>query len=149
MKKIVLILILVLSIVLSSCSFLVPSDEVLDSMGEYVKKEEGINAGARDVTIYFKYFYDDVDLENNAYLKQVTDADIAALNTYIDNFEKWVKCVEEADTYNFYDFTWEIVDDQDYLCICDNSDDDIDMEDYAIYFFDSQTKILYYFRNTM
>ena len=117
-------------------------------MGEYTKREEGVNVGARDITIYIKYFYEDADLESNAYLKQVTDADIAALNTYIDNFEKWVKCVEEAETYNFYDFTREIVDDQDYLYIRDNSDDGWDMEDYAVYFFDSQTKILYYFRNT-
>ena len=148
MKKIVSILILVLGIALTSCSFLLPSDEVLDSMGEYLKKEEGVNVGARDVTIYFKYFYDDADLENNAYFKQVTDADIAALNAYIDNFEEWVKCIEEED-YNFYDFSREIVDDQDYLCICNNSDDGIDMEDYAIYFFDSQTRILYYFRQTV
>ena len=117
-------------------------------MGEYIKREEGVNVGARDVTIYFKYFYDDADLENNAYFKQVTDADIAALNTYIDNFEEWVKCIEEED-YNFYDFSREIVDDQDYLCICNNSDDGIDMEDYAIYFFDSQTRILFYFRQTV
>ena len=82
MKKIVLILILVLSIVLSSCSFLLPSDEVLDSMGEYVKKEEGINAGARDVTIYFKYFYEDVDLENNAYLKQVFNVSRFAVSMF-------------------------------------------------------------------
>ena len=149
MRIIVSILILVLSIVLSSCSFLLPSDEVLDSMGEYIKKEEGINAGGIDVTIYTKYFYDDVDLEKNAYFKQVTDADIDVLNTYIDNFEKWVKCVEVVETYHFYDFTREIVDAQDYLCICDNSDADMDMEDYTIYFFDSQTKILYRFRNTM
>ena len=148
MKKIVSILILVLSIALTSCSFLLPSDEVLDSMGEYIKREEGVNVGARDVTIYFKYFYDDADLENNAYFKQVTDADIAALNTYVDNFEEWVKCIEEED-YNFYDFSREIVDDKDYLCICDNSDGGIDMEDYAIYFFDSQTRILYYFRQTV
>ena len=39
-----------------------------------------------------------------------------------------MKCIEEED-YNFYDFSREIVDDQDYLCICNNSDDGIDMED--------------------
>ena len=149
MKNIVTMLILALSIVLGSCSFLVPSDEVLDSMGEYIKKEEGVNAGVRDVTIYSKYFYDEVDLEKNAYFKQVTDDDISTLNTYLDNFEEWVKCVEEAEADHSYDFTREIVDDQDYLCICDNSDDGVDMEDYAIYFFDFQTKILYYFRNTV
>ena len=140
-------LILLLSLALHSC-FLVPSDEVMDSMGEYIKKEVGINAGAFDVTIYIKYSYDDINLENNAFLKPITDDNVATLNIYLDDFDKWVKCVEEAESYHFFDFSREMIDEQDYLYICDSSDDGLIMEDYAIYFFDSQTKILYYFRNT-
>lgn len=118
-------------------------------MGEYIKKEEGINVGFRDITVYIKYFYDDVDIENNEFLKQVTSADIASLNTYLADFEIWVKYALDAEVNSFYDFTRVIIDEQDYLCIYDKSNEDVDMEDYTIYFYDSQTKILYYFRQTV
>lgn len=149
MRKKLSIITLVLIISLSLCILLLPSNKVLDSMGEYIKKEEGINVGFRDITVYIKYFYDDVDIENNGFLKQVTSADIASLNTYLDDFEIWAKYALEAEVNSFYDFTRVIIDEQDYLCICDKSNEDVDMEDYTIYFYDSQTKILYYFRQTV
>ena len=148
MKKVMLIVFLLPTILLNSCAFLLPKDDVLQSLGEYGNKEEGVNAGFRDVTIYIKYYYDDIDLTGNNYFDPVTEENLSVLGEYVADFEKWVACVEDTDSFCFYDFSRENIDEQDYLCLRDESDAGVDKEDYTIYFFDSQTNVLYYFRNT-
>jgi len=148
MKKVMLIVFLLLTLLLHSCAFLLPEDDVLQSLGEYGNKEEGVNAGFRDVTIYIKYYYDDIDLTGNNYFDPVTEENLSVLGEYVADFEKWVACVKESEAFHFYDFSLENADDQDYLYLLDESDEGLDKEDYKIYFFDSQTNVLYYFRNT-
>ncbi len=136
--------------------FEMPVDEVLASLGDYTHKEFYTSGGFQDFTDYAKYHYDDVDLKDNPYLKQVNDENISEFYEYLESFEGWVHVHAEDDPENElvreYDFNTDVISEDDYVYVKNNYDGDngnFRFSDYDIYFFDSQSKILYFFHNNI
>ncbi len=146
---IILIIILVVSLMFS---FPVPEyeDEILASMGEYTLEEYYTYGVFQDFTDYAKYTFENSDPESNEYLKQMTNEDIEKLNLYIDDFESWVSAyegnTEDRELVDNYDFNREIISTNDYCYIYDHPDYP-EFLYYNIYFYDTETEILYYFHN--
>lgn len=113
--------------------------------------------GFQDYTDYCKYYYgkqgDMVEkVKNNQYFKAVTNDDIKELNAYFDNFEGWLKYVEYK---NKYDFQRNYIDLEDYFYIenkdtCEKYSNYKDKYSaYNVYFFDTQTKTLFFIHNNI
>jgi hypothetical protein len=87
------------------------------------------------------------EVKNNTYFKPVTPDDITELNSYFDNFEGWLEYVEYKDKY---DFQRNDIDTEDYFYI---KNDEISEKhkywDYDVYFFDVQTKTLFFIHNNI
>lgn len=157
-KKMILLfacLILASMLCLGGC-FEIPVDEVLASLGGYTHKEFYTSGGFQDFTDYAKYYYDHVDLDDNPYLKQVNDENISEFYEYLESFEGWVYVHAENDSENElvreYDFNTDVISDDDYVYIdnrYDGDDELFEFSDYNLYFFDSQSKILYFFHNNI
>ena len=161
MKKIKwLVIALLLICILSSCTLpLSRQEKVLATLGSYVSEEFYTSGGFQDYTDYAKYQYESVDFQDNEYFTVMNDGDIEKLNQYIDNFEDWVTVIGNGNPTNElvikYDFDRSVIDISDYYYIFDKMGTPIgesayeQFECYDVYFFDSQTKILYYFHNNI
>ena len=149
-------IILLLICILQSCT---RQEKVLDSLGSYESEAFYTSGGIQDFTDYAKYQYKSVDLQNNKYFSVINDNDIKKLNQYIDNFQSWVTAIENSDPTNElvmnYDFDCSAIDTSDYYYIYDKMGKPIgesvyeQFDCYDVYFFDSQTNILYYFHNNI
>ena len=153
------ICLLLIEISLSACEK--PEDKVLISLGEYknnVFYSEGV---FQDFTFYAKYYYDNVDFEGNAYFTKINESDLAKINEHLDDFESWIETYKENDdsleiVVN-YDFDRGKIDKNDYIYIdsenlittWDDGTTTTSFASYDIYFFDTQTQILYYFHNNI
>lgn len=150
-KKIIFILcILCVAVLATACGFLFrdPKKDMLDSVGKYKEIAYYCTEGFQDFTKYGKYQYSKVNLDNHAKLKPVSQNDIDVLMGYIDNFEDWVACHNDKKLTEIYDFNRSVVDDADYLYLY--TDPDYPQYGYYdIYFFDTQTKILYFFHSNI
>ncbi|MBQ4568712.1 MAG: hypothetical protein IJA62_01425 [Ruminococcus sp.] len=131
-------------------------DEVVVSLGEYTHKEFYTSGGFQDYTDYAKYHYDDVDLKDNPYLKQVNDENISEFIDFLENFESWVYIHAESEPEGelavSYDFNTDIISEDDYVYMdnrYDGDDELFEFSNYNLYFFDSQSKILYFFHNNI
>lgn len=93
------------------------------------------------------------------YFKPVTAESKTELLGYIDEFEQVIDSLrdgdEGADLVNNYRFSRDDIDEGDYLYIYDREGKPIGdgayskYDYYNVYFFDSQTTTLYYFRNNI
>lgn len=152
---IILALIIVVPTTIFSATFVSPQEQVFLSLGEYEIVEYCEDGGWQDFTIYYEITYENPNLENNEYLKQLTQADIEELNLYLDNFEDWVGLVtDERDEPNeqfvkSYDFDRNIISINDYCYIYSNPDYNDKFDSYDVYFYDTETEILYYFHNNI
>lgn len=152
-------MILIIILLIISLLFSVPTtdvsfhtDEVIDTIGIVIAEDCHQYGWWQDYTIYSKYTFENTDIENNEYLKQMTNEDIEALNLHIDNYEEWIVVIsddeEERDLVENYDFNREIISTEDYCYIYDNPDYP-EYGYYNIYFYDTETEILYYFHNNI
>ena len=146
MKKTLILILTILTLVLSGCS--IPKDPVLDSLGKYTDKEYYSDAGFQDSTDYAKYSFDNAKLDGNKYLEKMSAQGKDALLTHVENFGEWIDAIKgsdpDAEIAAKYDFDASIISDDDYLYI----DDDPDYPElgcYDVYFFDSESMTLYYF----
>lgn len=130
---------------------------VIASLSKYDSCERYYSDGFQDYTNYCKYDYKEQkhvieNLENNQYFKSVTEKDIEELKSYFDNFENWLEYVDYKDKY---DFQKNSIDTTDYFYI-ENKDT---CEKYAqypdkysaynVYFFDVQTKTLFFIHSNI
>ena len=151
---IILSLIILIS-TLSSCT--APEDKVLNSLGEYTSREFYTEGAFQDYTDYAKYYYDLVDFTDNEYFSKIGQADIDVLNEHLDDFESWIETYREGDASREivvnYDFDRSIIDSEDYLYIDSEKhtwdDGYTSLVNYDVYFFDTQTNMLYYFHNNI
>lgn len=149
MKKILLsVLGGVIALVLSSCN-----DRVVTSLGK-CDKEEFYTCGVfQDFTDYGKYHYSEADPENNKYLVKIGETDVDRINEYLSSFEGTVGSIKqdepEQELAANYDFDRALIDTEDYFYILDKSEEGelSKFSNYNVYFFDSQTKVLYYFHD--
>lgn len=149
----VCLLILVLSFV--SCA--APEDIVIASLGEYEKHVFFTSGGFQDYTDYAKYYFTATITTGNKYLKKIQETDFSLINTHLDDFEGWIEAIKNSEPSNEvvvnYDFDRKIIDAEDYFYIESEEhtwdDGHTSLVNYNIYFFDTQTQVLYYFHNNI
>ena len=159
MKKKIIIILLVVLVVLLGIGFLINQlssttyiNPVIASLPKCDSSDCYYSDGFQDYTDYCKYYYDKQDnildeVKNNQYFKSVTADDIAEINSYFNNFEGWLKYVDYSDKY---DFQRDIIDTEDYFYIeNDDTSEEHKYWDYDVYFFDVQTKTLYFIHNNI
>lgn len=155
---IIIILILVVPFLVFAFTFVAPQEAVFLSLGKYEIVEYCEEGVFQDFTIYYEITYENPDIENNKYLKQLTETDIEELNLYLDNFDGWVELItDETGEPNEqfvenYDFDRDIISINDYCYIDDSADYDDFYEKfdaYDLYFYDTETEMLYYFHNNI
>ena len=130
---------------------------VIASLPKYENSDCYYGEGFQDYTDYGKYYFSENDtiiehLKENKYFKSVTEKDVEEVKSYFENFEGWVEYEEYKDKY---DFTYECVDTSDYFYI-ENKDTCEKYKNYPdkyaaynVYFFDVQTKTLYYIHSNI
>ena len=157
-KKIIIILsalvvvLIVIGFLIYELSSIVYENPVIASLPQADTSDCYYSDGFQDYTDYCKYYYakqENVleEVKNNPYFKPVTPDDITELNSYFDNFEGWLEYVEYQDKY---DFQRNDIDTEDYFYI---ENDEISEKhkywDYDVYFFDVQTKTLFFIHNNI
>lgn len=150
-----------IAVVLSFSACKVPEDKVLISLGEYKNCVYYTQGEFQDYTDYAKYYYESVDFTENAFFTKIKDSDLTKINEHLDDFESWIETYRKNDdsqeiVVNF-DFNRTIIDNEDYIYIdsekmtttWDNGTTTTTLVNYDVYFFDTQTQILYYFHNNI
>lgn len=141
-------------------------DPVIMTMPDYVDGHEWIHGFWQDFTSYGEYrFNDEINQyfysEENIYFKPV-DSDIKCqINDLLDDYEEWVKMTENPDIITgddiskVYNFKRTQIDDSDwYYCDVDGFEN-LDVEEYYMYasydfyYYDSQSRTLYYMHNNI
>ena len=159
-KKIIAMLFVTLVGLLIALSFLlnIVSEKyrspVLKSLPECKKAEEYMGEGIQDYTDYKKYYYESgkVNLEENEYFIKVSSESADEIKSYFQNFEKWVVHERYKDRY---DFNPKLIDTEDYYYIenCENYEPysryNHKYDAYNVYFYDSQSDILYCIHNNI
>ena len=120
----------------------------------YTEKEEHYDPnGFQDYTDYCKYQYASVDpFRNDERYHAVTAEETKAIIGYFSNFERWMR---SADRYDEYDFDWRCVNEGDYVFIMSKEGRPIGQsyygkyDNYTVYFFDTESMILYYIHNNI
>ena len=155
-KKVIAIICLFVFI-LSSVSCAMPEDKVLISLGEYEDHAFYSSGGFQDYTDYAKYYYTSAKVTGNKYLKKIQETDFVAINKHLDDFEEVLESLKRDETSSEvvvnYDFNREIIDTEDYIYMESEEhtwgDGHTALVRYNVYFFDTQTHILYYFHNNI
>lgn len=158
-------LILIIVIIVASLLFSIPTsnefytDAVFDSVGVAISEDYHQNGGWQDYTIYAKYTFENPNLENNEYLEKMSEEDVEIFNRYIVVYEDWIDVISDdmndRDLVKHYDFDESIISTNDYCYIYDysyvESDSEFEPEpcSFDLYFYDTETEILYYFHNNI
>lgn len=156
MKRIIITALILLCtlITMIACN---ESKGIIDSLGNYDSKETYSYGSFQDYTDYEKYYFTSVSAANNDHFKQIADGDTSDLYACLDDFENLIRLHLEKDSVPdiaiHYDFDRSIIDDTDYFyleCKKTSMDDEaVILTSYDIYFFDTQSKTLYYFHNNI
>lgn len=149
-----IVIILIICFLSFSTTYVPPQEDVRLSLGDYEIMEYCSHRIFQDYTDYGKYTYENPNIENNEYLKQMTEEDIEELNSYLDNYDEWVAVFsDEISETNkqfveTYDFDRSIISITDYSYIYSNPDYP-EFSSYDLYFYDTETEIFYYFHNNI
>lgn len=149
-KTVMIVFLLVLFIISTGCSV---SDPVISSLPDYNSRVFYTSGGFQDYTDYAKYTYKSIsaqDFEASEYFCEVSADDIEEILIYIDNYEEWVETIG-SELKNNYDFDKSVISEGDFFYTQTSSDNSADNKfaDYTIYYFDADSKILYYFHNNI
>lgn len=127
-------------------------DQVLATLGKYDSKEFWTHGAFQDYTDYAKYQFSSVSFEGNPYFSVVSESDLPIIRAFLDNFEKWVASIKETDAADelaiSYDFDRSLMDAGDFFYLYEDEDYP-KFGCYDLYFFDSQTQVLYYFHSNI
>lgn len=157
MKKVFFLMMIMLVFVCLFSSCLAPEDKVLYSLGTYKNYEFYTQGEFQDYTDYGKYYFENVNIDDNNYFTQIQIEDLKIINEHLDDFECFIESYREKDSTREivanYDFDRSMIDTEDYFYI-DSEKDVLDdgtvfLSSYDVYFFDVQTKVLYYFHNNL
>lgn len=130
---------------------------VIASLPKYESSDCYYSEGFQDYTDYCKYYFPKQNtiienLKGNKYFKPVNDNDVEEVKSYFDDFKGWV---EYEDYKDKYDFKYEWIDTEDYFYI-ENKDTCEKYKNYRdkyaaynVYFFDIQTKTLYFIHSNI
>ncbi len=156
-KKIIILSILFVALIgigflFNQLSSTVYENPVIASLPDCDSSDCYYSDGFQDYTDYCKYYYDKQDnilneVQNSQYFKIITPDDITEINGYFDNFEVWLEYVDYSDKY---DFQRNMIDTKDYFYIGnDDTSEEHKYWNYDVYFFDVQTKTLYFIHNNI
>lgn len=156
MIKLLLTLLLVIAQLFSlrACSYINP---VIGSLPVYESRAFYTSGGFQDYTDYAKYTFESIsaqDFESSEYFRVVNAEDIEEILLHIDNFEGWVETCG-GDLQNNYDFDKGVVSEGDFFYIATLYGEPIGnhtyqkFDNYDLYYFDTDTQILYYFHNNI
>ena len=136
-------------------------DKIIASLGTYKKCEKYTKGEFQDYTDYEKYYYNSVDFTDNKYFEKINDSDLSEINECLDDYESCIESFRENDAtckiaVN-YDFDRGIIDSEDYIYFESKKETftkedgtaDTTLVKYDIYFFDTQTQILYHFHSNI
>lgn len=157
-STLVLIIIIVISLlfaVRSSDEFY--TDTVIDSVGVAITEDYYQYGWWQDYTIYAKYTFENPEYENNEYLKQMSEEDIEKFKYYLTCYGEWLDVIDDdlkdRELIRNYDFDKSIISTNDYCYINDYTLTDPEFEmkpdSYNLYFYDYETKVLYYFHTNI
>ena len=132
-------------------------DEIITSLGQYTDYEFYTEGDFQDYTDYAKYYYESANFSENNHFTKIQNADFERINEHLDDFENWIASFknndESAEIVVNYDFDRNLIDKDDYIYISSEKhtydNGQTSLVNYNIYFFDSQSKTLYYFHNNM
>ena len=147
-----LIKVILIIAVIYGIGYMFVSDDIkaVDSIGSYEECGYYTSGGFIDYADYAKYICTEADFEGNEYFVQMTADKKTELQKYVEDFELRVEAIRFSDPQNElvtgYDFDASVISSDDFICIRNYYEDD-PMADYDIYFFDSESMILYYFNN--
>lgn len=164
MKKIITIIIAVVFVITLLLGFLMAQllckvlrDPVIADLSEYSGSDCYYGEGFQDYTDYCKYYFSEDSnvvetLKESNYFRPATARDVEEVKSYFNNFEGWVKYEEYKDKY---DFEADCIDTSDYFYI-ENKDTCEKYADYPdkyaaynVYFFDTQTKTLFFIHSNI
>lgn len=149
MKRFVL-LALVLSLLLcaTSCALKTRQEEMIDFLGKPESEQFWTHGEFQDHADFGIYYYPSLNIKKSKDFSQVSPADIETLGLFVDNYEQWIAAVESNDPEDElvvnYAFDRGLIDTQDHFYIYTKYEDH-PLHHYDVWFFDSQTKTLYYF----
>lgn len=156
-------LVLIIIIIIASLLFTIPTtdefytDEVISSVGVAVSEDYHLYGWFQDYTIYSKYTFENPNLKDNEYLKQMNEEDVEEFKYYLTCYDEWIDVISDdmndRDLVRNYDFDQSIISTNDYCYIDDYTLVDPNFElkpdSYNLYFYDAETGILYYFHNNI
>lgn len=148
MKRIItFILVFMMTLMLTACTFgqRVPKG--------YINAEEHFDTESfQDYTDYCKYYYQDKSaVEKDARYNRVSKADIAAISNYFAHF--WSSAA--TNVANAYDFNPDSISEGDYVLIETKEGTPIGdsfygkYDNYSVYFFDTDSCVLYYIHSNI
>lgn len=146
------VLLIVSGVLIRSCGMETRQDKVLNSLGAYDSKEFYSHGEFQDYTDFARYTLSSPELDENPYFSPLSPSDIPTICSFLDNFEDWLALIEENEPADevvvHYDFDRTEMDTGDYFYICEDGDYP-QFGCYDLWFFDSQTRVLYYFHNNI
>lgn len=150
MKRIIYVFLMFFIVLLTGCS---QAGYVGIPKG-YIEKHEFYDEhGFQDYTDYAKYIYsDNSNFINNDEYQKLSNNDIDNIKGYFRNFKGWMEAAGRLDEY---DFDQSIINEGDYVKIKTLEGQPIGnskykkYDDYSVYFFDSETKTLYYIHSNI
>lgn len=124
-------------------------DQVLAELPKYKDCVEFETNDETDYLTFRKYIFDDkvnALIPKSSYLKKVTEADFEEIGLHLDHYENWVK--EKG--YDGYDFSRDAINQGDSFYLKNKETFEAyeslpeKFSAYTIYYFDAETKTLYY-----
>lgn len=146
-RTLTLLLVSLFALCLSACT---PWQKVPKG---YINAEEHFDTERfQDYTDYCKYYYQDKSaVEKDARYSRVSKADIAAISNYFAHF----RSSAATDVANAYDFNPDSISEGDYVLIETKEGKPIGdsfygkYDNYSVYFFDTDSCVLYYLHSNI
>ena len=163
MKKfffILTVVILVLGLLLSVIFFgflYSQQKHVISSLPDYNNKEFYTSGGFQDYTDYGKYTYGNIttqEFEASEYFTIITAEDVEEIILHVDKFERRVDACGGELKEN-YDFDKTVINVGDFFYIDTKFGEPIGQgtygkfDNYSVYYFDVDSKIMYYFHTNI
>ena len=151
-NKLIVFTVVLVMILMSPFMLQSRQDEVLNSMGDYTEQCFYTHGEFQDYTDFAIYACSSAELNGHPIFSPVSEENRETMDSFIDDFEEWVSVIGNNDPADElavnYSFDRSIIDSLDYYYIYENKDYP-KFGCYDVWFFDSQTNLLYYFHSNI
>ncbi len=139
-------------LLLTACGVETRQEQVLSSLGRWDSKSFYTSGGFQDYTDFAVYAYSAAELTDNPYFSPLTGEDMEALTAFLDDFEHWLEVIRGSHPGNEvvvnYAFDRSSLDTGDYFYLYEDEAYP-KFGCYDLWFFDSQSGMLYYFHSNI